>query len=387
MFYLKKILHHDYVKQVAAAIVGSAVVGAVGSTVASSNSASASEQAANTQAAAAGNATAVQYGEFQQQLQMQQPWINAGQTALSALQSGQFTAPTSQGQIGNANLNQNIPGAPGLQNAPTAAQANNGQAAPVYNPLNAQTFNRTPQSLYLQQQATQAAQNQASATGMQLSGAQLQALQSNAVGLASQDYNTAFGQNLQNYNTGLNAYQQNYANANTAFTNQNQVAQQNFGNQLTSIAAQNQYAQQVLQNYNQATQQNFQNAFNSNQFNANLQQSLAGQGQTATNYAGNAAGAYGSAAASNIIGAGNAQAAGQVGAANAYGQGFSGVSNAVQNYALQNILNQNGSTGSAGASSGGYGFTSADSGLNSSNAGSYDYANSGNYGLGSALGY
>jgi hypothetical protein len=271
---------------------GATAVGGVASSVIGSNAAS---SAAAAQEAAANNATATQYNEYQQQLALQQPWINAGQGALQWLQGPGATAP----------------GAPTLQQYQTAAQANGGQTAPTYNPLNPQTFAQTPQSQYLQQQATQAAQNQASATGMQLSGAQLQQLQQNATGLASQDYNTAFTQNLQNYNTQLGAYQQNFQNANTSTGLANQVAQQNYGN-----------------------------LFQQQQFNINELQSLAGLGQTATDNAASAAGAYGNAAASNIIGAGNAAAAGTVGSANAITGGLNSALGGIgSGFTLNSILN------------------------------------------------
>jgi len=286
-----------------------AAAGAIGGAAISS---SGSQSAADTQAAASESANALQYQEFQQQLQLQQPWINAGQQALSQLTGSYINA------------------------APTAASANQGQAAPTYTPLNAATFQQTPQSQYLQQKATQAAQNQASATGMQLSGAQLQALQSNAAGLASQDYNTAYAQNLQNYQAQLGAYQQNFANA-----------QATYG------------------------------------LNLNQLQSLAGQGQTASNAATGAAGAYGSAAGANIIGAGNAQAAGQVGSSNAISSGLSSAAGSIGGaYSLSNMLGNTGLGSNAYASQ----FnTGLDSGLTTSNAGTYDYSSGMN--MGSAFGY
>jgi hypothetical protein len=102
--------------------------------------------------------------------------------------------------------------------------------------------------------------------------------------------------------------------------------------------------------------QEYQNAFNRYQINRSNQlnplQSIMGAGQTATgqdisggaNYAsnvGNALGAYGSAAASNAIGAGNARASGYMGMANAasgaLGQGI----NFYQNRNLMNQLQYN----------------------------------------------
>jgi hypothetical protein len=102
--------------------------------------------------------------------------------------------------------------------------------------------------------------------------------------------------------------------------------------------------------------QEYQNAFNRYQINRSNQlnplQSLMGTGQTATgqdisggaNYAsnvGNALGAYGSAAASNAIGAGNARASGYVGGANAISSGLGQGLNFYQNQNLMNTMQYN----------------------------------------------
>lgn len=77
--------------------------------------------------------------------------------------------------------------------------------------------------------------------------------------------------------------------------------------------------------------------------------SVAGIGQTATNQQTAAAGAYGSNVASNILGGANAQAAGQVGSANAWNQGIGqGVSFYGQNRMMERMY-------PAGGYGGGYG--------------------------------
>ena len=84
--------------------------------------------------------------------------------------------------------------------------------------------------------------------------------------------------------------------------------------------------------------QEYGNAFNRFQANRanklNPLQAFIGQGQSATNAIGNAAGQYGANAGANMIGAGNAQAAGRVGVANAFNSGLS----QYQNNQFQNQL-------------------------------------------------
>jgi len=157
----------------AAAIAGGAIIGGL-------ISANGATSAANTQANAANNQIAAQQQALTEQQKIAQPWVTSGTAALQSLQAG--LAP-------GGNLN-----------------------PPAYTPLNASTFQQTPQSQYLQQQSMLASQNQASATGQNLTGGELQALQANASGLAAQDYNTAFAQNLQNYNTQAGGTQQQVSN-------------------------------------------------------------------------------------------------------------------------------------------------------------------------------
>lgn len=93
----------------------------------------------------------------------------------------------------------------------------------------------------------------------------------------------------------------------------------------------------AFQRYN-ANQDAIYNRFNTNQNNQyNRLASLAGLGQTATNTLTSAAGNFGQQIGSNIIGAGNAAAAGQVGTANAIN---SGIGQGLSMYSQQNMLNQ-----------------------------------------------
>jgi hypothetical protein len=130
--------------------------------------------------------------------------------------------------------------------------------------------------------------------------------------------------------------------------------------------------------------QEYQNAFNRYQINRSNQlnplQSLMGAGQTATgqdisggaNYAsnvGNALGAYGSAAAGNMIGAGNARASGYVGGANAISSGLGQGLNFYQNQNYLNNLNL-----ARNPNAYGYGMTNAQpAGVTSGNPVYYDF--------------
>ena len=149
-----------------ASITAAAVVG--GSLISSVVGASAAGSAASTQANAANNATAEQQAQFQQTQANLAPWMQAGTNALGQLQSQ----------------------APALLTAPNQA---NFQASPGYG--------------YQMQQMQDAVQNSAAARGSAISGNTLQALQSNAQGLASQDYWNWYNAQTANQNRSLNYLQ------------------------------------------------------------------------------------------------------------------------------------------------------------------------------------
>ena len=141
--------------------VGVAVAGTV---AAGAVSASSAKSAAKAQEAGAMSAQQLQYTEFQQEQQNEQPWMSAGNTALQALSSG-FGA--------NGAFTQNFTQAD-LQNSPGYQyQLSQGQ------------------------NATKAA---AAASGMSLSPATQEALNSNAQGLAASN----FQQEYSDYNTNMN---------------------------------------------------------------------------------------------------------------------------------------------------------------------------------------
>lgn len=73
---------------VAVAIGGSAVIGAVSANKASKAQAGAADRASQTQAEAADKATALQREMFEKQQANQQPWLDAGKSALGTLSTG-----------------------------------------------------------------------------------------------------------------------------------------------------------------------------------------------------------------------------------------------------------------------------------------------------------
>lgn len=122
--------------------------------------------------------------------------------------------PASSGTVSTSSYN--VGQAPGL---PTYAPRDPGQftgqapaptAYGAFGGINPATFERTPGSLYLQAQAQKAIQRQAAAGGSLMSGGLLKKLQENAVGLAAQDLQNAFGRDLATYTSNRDTNAQNY---------------------------------------------------------------------------------------------------------------------------------------------------------------------------------
>lgn len=162
LYYKHKINHERSIKQVAAAIVASSVVGGV-------MSSNAAQSAADTQANAQLQAASMQQQNYQQQLALQQPFISAGQAALTNLQAGTAPGGAYNQQFTQADM-QNMPG----------YQFALGQGQ--------QAFNQS-----------------AASKGMNLSGAAIQGLDATSQGIANQTYQ-------QQYNNFMGAQQQQYAN-------------------------------------------------------------------------------------------------------------------------------------------------------------------------------
>ena len=245
------------------------IFSAVGSVGAAAINANATTTAANDQLQAATNAQNIQQNEFNTQQQNIQPWLNAGKSALSTL--SQDTAPGGALLQSDPNSTYTNPGGTysnpnGTFTAPTEAQA---EATPGYQ--------------FTYDQGLQALQRSQAATGI-TGGAAAKAALQYGEGLASTNYQNAYG-------NALNAYNTNSTNSlNTYNTNTN-----------ASLNAFN---------------TNF-NAYNTNQSNLyNKLAGIAGIGQTANQQLSGAGQNYSNNAASIAESAGNAGAAGAIGLGN-----------------------------------------------------------------------
>jgi len=180
---------------VAAAIVGGAVVGGVATTMAGNKAAGAQENAANT-------AASVQRDALAQMQQNQQPYMNAGQDALSQYQW----------------------------------LVNSGQLQPQFNfnPTFAQ-LEQTPGYQFALQQGLKGVQNSAAAKGLGYSGAQIKGAEQFGTGLASQTYQQQYQNALQNFNTNYQVGQ-NAANRLSGLVSLGQNAAAGVGNAGIQVA-------------------------------------------------------------------------------------------------------------------------------------------------------
>jgi hypothetical protein len=162
-----------------------------------------------------------------------------------------------------------------------------------YTPFSEAEFKVDPGYQFRQDQGNQSIQNMAAATGNLNSGRALKDAMTFNSGLASQEYQNAYGRYNNDYLTGFNSHIQDYNTGFNAF-NTNQT------NQYNKLAA--------LAGMGQASAS-----------------SLAGVSQNYTNQVGN-----------NLAQSANAQAAGTIGQSNALNQGLGSIANAGMNYAALN---------------------------------------------------
>ena len=158
---------------VATAIVGTAVVGSIISSIAS-------KSAAQTQADAANNATAAQSAALDKQLALQQPYVNAGTTAVN-----QLSAMTQPGGEATKNFS--------------------------YGPFD-YNQNTDPGTQFRIQQGLNAMNATAAARGGLISGNALKAGQDYGQAQGSQEYQNAFNRYLTNYSNAQNTFQLNRNN-------------------------------------------------------------------------------------------------------------------------------------------------------------------------------
>jgi hypothetical protein len=264
---------------VAASIGGAALIGAYSSNRASSAQQQSAGEATQAQREIADQQTALQREQYLKQLELNEPFRQAGLTGTNMLLA-QLQGPNASAKFG---------GVPGYD--PASAMKNFGAA----------DFQADPGYAFRLSEGMKALDRTAAARGGLLSGSTLKGAQRYGSDLASQEYQNAF--NRYQANRGLQA--QEYGNAFNRF----QTERTNTLAPLQSLAGVGQsaaqQAQQASQNY--------------------------AAGTTAS------LGNYGNAAASNMIGAGNARASGYVGGANAIGSGLGQGLNFYQN---QNYLDR-----------------------------------------------
>ena len=264
---------------VAGTIATTALVGNIASSRASSAQQQSAGEATQAQRDIADQQTALQREQYLKQLELNEPFRQAGLTGTNMLLA-QLQGPNASAKFG---------GVAGYD--PASAMRNFG----------ASDFQADPGYAFRLSEGMKALDRTAAARGGLLSGATLKGAQRYGSDLASQEYQNAFNR----YQANRSAQEQAYGNAFNRF----QTERTNTLAPLQSLAGVGQsaaqQAQQASQNY--------------------------AAGTTAS------LGNYGNAAASNIIGAGNARASGYVGGANALSSGLGQGLNFYQN---QNLINQ-----------------------------------------------
>lgn len=314
------------------------VAGGIMSSDASSNAADAQVQAAQTGAAAqtqaAQTAQNTQLDMFNKAQANLQPFMQAGQSELPALEQGIASY-----------IGQPIPTAPTPGQAPTIGSYNPGAPPPDITTFG-KDFQKSPGYAFQMQEGIDAIQNSAAAKGGVVSGNTLSALDKFGQGIANQDfynqYNAANQQYWSKYNAGDQEYWKNYDAQNQNYWNQYNAQSQQFWNQYNALNSRQNQGIGYLQNIVGAGQ----NAA------ANLGTSAITTGANI----GNTQIAAGNAIQAGAVGAGNAIAAGTVGQANAWNNTLGQIGNIGSNYlqsqAYMNANNPSSYTGGLNAGSG-----------------------------------
>jgi len=295
-----------------AAILGGALIGGLGSSRAASSQAQSAGKATQAQRDIADQQTALQREQYLKQLELNEPFRQAGLTGQNMLLA------QLQGPYGSAKFG----GVPGYD--PASAMRDFGGVA-GYDPASAMRnfgasdFQADPGYAFRLSEGMKALDRTAASRGGLLSGSTLKGAQRFGSDLASQEYGNAYNRFQANRAT----QSQEYQNAFNRYQAERAAKEQGFGNAFNRFQAERTNTLAPLQ-------------------------SLAGVGQSATqqaqqasqNFATGATGSlanYGNAQASNIIGSGNARASGYVGGANALS---SGVGQGLNFYQNQNLVNQ-----------------------------------------------
>ena len=276
----------------AAAIAGSAIIGGMATSSAARSQADAAGKNTQAQRDIADQQIALQREQYLKQLELNEPFRQAGLTGQNMLLAQLQGGPYASAKFG---------GVEGYD--PASAMRNFG----------AGDFQADPGYAFRLSEGLKGMNATAAARGGLMSGNALRAGQEYGQQLGSQEYQNAF--NRYQANRALQA--QEYGNAFNRF----QTERTNTLAPLQSLAGVGQSASQQAQ-------------------------------QASQNYATGASGAlgnYGNAAASNIIGAGNARASGYIGGANALSSGLGQGLNFYQNQNLANQLRYNNLSNQYGA--------------------------------------
>lgn len=276
---------------IATVIGGSAILGAYTASRASSAQSQAAGEATQAQRDIADQQTALQREQYLKQLELNEPFRQAGLTGQNMLLAQLQGGPYASAKFG---------GVEGYD--PASVMRNFGQS----------DFQADPGYAFRLSEGLKGMNATAAARGGLLSGNALRAGQEYGQQLGSQEYQNAF--NRYQANRALQA--QEYGNAFNRF----QTERTNTLAPLQSLAGLGQSATQQAQ-------------------------------QASQNYAtgaGNALGNFGNAQASNIIGQGNARASGYIGGANAISGGVGQGINFYQNQNLVNTLLANRGSGGGG---------------------------------------
>jgi hypothetical protein len=296
----------------AAAIAGSAIIGGMASSSAARSQARAAGEATQAQRDIADQQVALQREQYLKQLELNEPFRQAGLTGQNMLLAQLQGGPYASAKFG---------GVEGYD--PASAMRNFG----------AGDFQADPGYAFRLSEGLKGMNATAAARGGLLSGNALRAGQEYGQQMGSQEYQNAFNR----YQANRAAQAQEYGNAFNRF----QTERTNTLAPLQSLAGVGQSATQQAQ-------------------------------QAAQNYATGASGAlgtFGAAQGSNIIGSGNARASGYVGAANALSGGIGQGINFYQNQQYLNNLNL-----ARNPNAYGYGMTNAQpTGVTSGNPVYYDY--------------
>ena len=298
----------------AASLLGGAVSSS-GQRQAAQTQADAAKESANIQKQIADQQLALQQRQYEEGVARQQPWLQAGESALNRMRSGEFAGP--------AAFNPNDPS----YARPAAFNPNDpSYAQPGAFSFGAGDYQADPGYAFRLSEGQKALERSAAARGGLISGGALKAATKYGQDMGSQEYGNAFNRALTQYGTKVDTANTGFNRAFTGYNADVARSDTGFNRALTGYNAQ---VNAANEGYNRLA-------------------GMAGVGQTTaqnlntlgSNYATNATntlGAQGNNTANAIMAAGQANAAGQMGSANTLASAFQTGASAYQN---QNNFNE-----------------------------------------------